>query len=63
MEIPEWIKKLSDKKLKDHAISLYEAIYIAECYGSKDIVELDLLCAELQNRGYSITERMQIKRV
>lgn len=54
--IEEWLRKLSDKELKEHFISLWESIYLVECFSSRDLIELELTARELERRGYEITE-------
>ena len=56
-----YFKDWTTQKLKDHAISLWECIYGAnQCYGTKDMLNLEGCLNELENRGYEIQENMTI---
>jgi len=54
--LAEWLKKQTDEQLKKHYMSLWESIFVIECFGSKDLIELELTAQELERRGYEITE-------
>jgi hypothetical protein len=57
----DYIKTGSDKELIGHAQSLYDSIYNVECFGTKDLIALDLIENELVRRGYSLDEEHQLK--
>ncbi len=53
--------KFSDwttKKLKDEYISYDELINVIKCYGVKDIMHMDGIARELDNRGVEIKSRI-----
>ena len=52
--------EMTDEQLIDDYKSLYQTIYEVECYGTRDIVELDNVASELMSRGYSITMKPEI---
>ena len=39
------------KKLKEEAKDYHQSIYVQECYGSSDLMVLDGILTELNNRG------------
>jgi hypothetical protein len=47
---------MSDEELKRRFISLWQSVYEFECYGSHDLIELEVIAQELERRGYEITE-------
>ena len=53
-----YFKDWTTKKLKQEAQSLYQMIYIAECYSTRDIFELDGITAELAKRGVEPKTKM-----
>ena len=59
------LEKISDKELKNRFISLWESIFLFECYGTHDLLELEVLAQELEKRGYEITEirRPRIRKI
>jgi hypothetical protein len=54
------IKKMKDKELINLVKDLYEAIYITDCYGAKDIPLLGDLMFHLHTRGYQIEENSKL---
>ena len=46
-----YFKDWTTKKLKEEAISYHEIIYNLECYGVKDVMALDGIIGELEERG------------
>lgn len=58
------MKKKTDKELISDALALHSSIYVTECYGTKDMVLYELICDELEGRGYEIavTEKLSITR-
>jgi hypothetical protein len=50
------LEKLSDRELKNRFISLWQNVYEFECFGSHDLIELEVIAQELERRGYEITE-------
>jgi len=52
----EWLKSLSDEELKRRYVSLWESIFVVECFGSRDVIELEMLAQELERRGYEVGE-------
>jgi len=55
-----WIEEMDDTKLIEEASSLYESIYVVDCFGARDIMILDAMCAELKKRGYTINETTEL---
>ena len=49
---------MSDEELIERFESLYQTIYIVECFGSKDVQELIEVEAELRKRGYTFQEQI-----
>jgi hypothetical protein len=56
------IKEMSDRELKDEYKSLWYSIYVAEVYSVDDLVRLCTVEAELERRGYEITEKPVIRK-
>ena len=54
------IAKMPDKEIKDHVKGLYDAIYVSECYGAKDMGLLGDLIAVLEKRGYEINDESRL---
>lgn len=50
----EELASTSDKELINRAQGLHDVIYVAECYGSKDMLRLDAIVRELEKRGYEV---------
>jgi hypothetical protein len=50
------LSEMSDEELKRRFISLWQSVYEFECYGSHDLIELEVIAQELERRGYEITE-------
>jgi hypothetical protein len=50
------LSEMSDEELKRRLISLWQSIYELECYGSHDLIELEVIAQELERRGYEVTE-------
>ena len=46
-----YFKDWTTKKLKEEAIGYHEIIYNLECYGTKDVMALDGIIGELEERG------------
>lgn len=57
------LEEMTDEELKRQFISLYESIYVSECFGSRDVLELEMIARELERRGYEITEEPKIRKV
>lgn len=49
---PNKLKDWTVKELKNEALALDQLINEIGCYGTKDIINLDLILRELSNRGY-----------
>ena len=54
------IKEMTDKELIDLYQSLYEGIYVLECYGPRDYQLMLAAEAELERRGYKIVRRVEV---
>jgi len=54
------IKEMSDQELIDLYQSLYEAVYVFECYGIKDYQLMIAAEEELKRRGYKIVRRVEV---
>jgi hypothetical protein len=50
------LREMSDEELKNRYISLWESVYVLECYSSRDLIELEAIAQELERRGYEVTE-------
>jgi hypothetical protein len=50
------IKAMTDKQLIEEYKSLYESIYVIDCFGTKDLLLLQAIETELYNRKYEISE-------
>jgi len=50
------LEKMTDKQLKDRYISLWESINVIECFGSRDVLECEMIARELEKRGYEVSE-------
>lgn len=59
--VEEHLKKLTNKQLIKDVNALYEVIHVFECYGTKDLMWLELEMGELERRGYSIEEDKRLK--
>ena len=46
----------SDKKLKAEYSSLHNVIYVADCFGTHDLLYLEAMGDELAKRGYKQVE-------
>jgi hypothetical protein len=57
--------EMSDEELKSRYISLWESVFVVECFGSKDLIELEAIAQELERRGYEVTEsrKPRIRRI
>ena len=51
----------TDEELISEAKSVYEGIYVSDCYSSSDIMRYDSICSVLYNRGYVINEIKSIE--
>ena len=49
-------KDVSSKNLIDELQQLYSAIYISECFNTKDMVRFYKAIQELEKRGYKVDE-------
>jgi len=47
---------MSDNQLIGEALALYDSIHVIECYGGKDMLYLNAVTAELEKRGYEVTD-------
>jgi len=57
------IMELTDTELIQEYGGLYSAIYIVECYGTKDLIRLSEVCAELDKRGYKPEEMESVPNI
>ena len=57
----KFFKDWTTQKLKDEAQALDQAIYDFECYGTKDLIMYDGICAELKKRGIEPTLKLAFK--
>ena len=48
------IKSMTDEQLRSEFQAFYGAIYILECYGTRDMQEMMGVSDELVSRGYTI---------
>lgn len=48
------LKSLSDELLIQTYLAAFRGIYQSDCYGSKDVLALDMMHVELSSRGYVI---------
>ena len=49
------------EELKAEAIGCWSAIYQNDCYGNRDLINLDGATAELEKRGYTLKETTTVK--
>lgn len=54
--VKEELEAQSDDRLIADAKALHESINVAECFGKKDLLLFELVCRELEGRGYEIRE-------
>ena len=54
------IKQMSDQELINLYQSLYEGVYVLECYGPRDYQRMLAAEAELERRGYKIVRRVEV---
>ena len=54
------IREMDDEELIDLYESLYEAVYVLECYGPRDYQLMLAAEAELERRGYKIIRRVEV---
>jgi|GEM_PF-3904202 len=47
---------MSDEELKNRYLALWDAIHVADCFGSRDLIEMEAIAQELEKRGYEVTE-------
>jgi len=52
------LSEMSDEELIKRFESLYQAVHIVECFGSREVRELMAVEGELRKRGYTIQEQM-----
>ena len=51
-DIPNW----TDDELIDEASWRYHVVNVVECFGSKDVLLLELCLRELEGRGYDVDD-------
>jgi len=54
------IKQMTDQELINLYQSLYEGVYVFECYGIKDYQLMIAAEEELKRRGYKIIRRVEV---
>jgi len=54
------IREMSDQELIDLYQSLYEAVYVFECYGVRDYQLMLAAEEELKRRGYKIVRKVEV---
>jgi len=54
------IRQMSDQELINLYQSLYEGVYVLECYGVKDYQRMLAAEEELRRRGYKIVRRVEV---
>jgi len=54
------IKKMTDQELINLYQSLYEGVYVLECYGSRDYELMLAAEQEFRRRGYKIVRRVEV---
>jgi len=54
------IREMSDQELIDLYQSLYEAVYVFECYGVRDYQLMLAAEEELKRRGYKIIRKAEV---
>ena len=60
MNTKEYLQKMNDKKLVEEALSLHSAINEVECFGTKDVILLELALRELERRGFEVEEKLKL---
>ncbi len=54
------IRQMSDQELINLYQSLYEGVYVFECYGPRDYQLMLAAEEELRRRGYKIVRRVEV---
>ena len=54
------IRQMSDQELINLYQSLYEGVYVFECYGPRDYQLMLAAEEELRGRGYKIVRRVEV---
>ena len=55
------MKKKTDTELMAQAKELFSSIYEVDCFGIKDLVRYELVCRELERRGYEVDETKKLE--
>ena len=53
------IKDMKDGEVIDHVEGLYQALFVTECYGAKDMELFNTMVKTLEDRGYEVTEEIE----
>lgn len=56
----ETLKTWRDEELIAEAKTLHGLIYITNCYGTKDMLVLELVSRELERRNYEVKEEKRL---
>jgi hypothetical protein len=48
---------MSDEELKQELLSLWESIFLSDCYGLNDLIRFLVVKDELERRGYKLMEK------
>ena len=51
------ISEMSNNELIKEAYGLYDVIYVADCYGTRDMLNFGAVCEELERRGFVLKEK------
>jgi hypothetical protein len=54
------ISEMTTEDLKKEAAGLFQSVYVFECCGARDIVSLQVMCDELEKRGWISEEVMSL---
>jgi len=54
--------ELNDQELQSEYKSLHHSINVIDCFNSKDILRMEILGQELEQRGFEITSDVQFEK-
>ncbi len=63
MTIKQHFKALTINELKAEHKNYYASVYIDDCFGTKDLIWLQLIERELDRRGYEVIETPRLPKI
>lgn len=57
------IKDMTNEQLITESQSLHTSIYINDCFSLRDLINYELICKEMERRGYTIQENLIVVKV